>query len=494
MNDDLNKYILKKSNETFIEAEINVLCCLNELVSTFFILDELTYHNNMKELYGPEFICGKLINSSKQTLEKESHFATTKWHYRKTFYYTSDGAKICVSTIPEETGYINHLTLSYVFRVCQNNFLNQSVFNVTFVGATKVSDKKNRKHLELIANGLRNLPTTILNRRIMIQQFIDKVMCWVDNACCTGCLKKIFVIFSVPKRCTLCGYNICNKCIVKQKIFQTNRYRIVHICKKCLVRVNHCDYSEVDFNINPYKRVMPDPTNYDAGRNVFSWLTKVPIKVHLVKKMLAVNKLSKGWRQHLYDYLCNHLPLKSCIVASRHLRTYLMDMSSSTNKIVEPINEQQRIFAVNKIDCDKIKLNRYLQDICELINSELDGGITFIAIIKKELVDVVASTDKALIENHSKTESICQHMIMAGVPLLINNPQADIRFCYYTTAIQMGIRFYFSVPVMSPDNYILGSLCIIASNVRLLTRSQYSIMIKMAKVASKVISTASKSL
>lgn len=486
-----NKFVTTTSTNDGIETYINVQCTLKELKSIFYTYDRVMYDANMKELYGSAFATGKFrtLESSKYIIEKEAQFYSRTWKYIKQYEQSEAGAVISILTIvPESVDKTKVVGISalYLISALQITDVDKSNFNVTFKGVSETNSRANKKLLQLLSNALKKLPEIIMSRRILIQKFIDKDICHVDNTRCISCVKPVSSLFHTVKRCCLCGYNICKQCGAKHTIYYEGEYSDVIICCKCAVRLNHCDYTEVDFNVNPYKRITNDRDDYNAGYNAFLWMTNTPDLKPLIRAFLKSNSFHSMWKHELHDFLIKSKPIKSCTVCG-DLRPYLMNMSTDRNEIIAPANEIERLVATNKIDLTRFRGNETLMSICEFINKELDGFAAMVVVVRETVTEVIASSDVSTMKVYPKSESICQHMVMTGIPLLINNPESDVRFCYLSSIETIGYKFYFSVPIFSNDGFIIGSFCILGESPRAVTRSQYSIMIKMSSAITHIL-------
>ena len=133
-----------------------------------------------------------------------------------------------------------------------------------------------------------------------------------------------------------------------------------------------------------------------------------------------------------------------------------------------------------KINIQLIINDKNLAQICNMVNIEMASMITMVVIIFEDKSEVIGCNNTEYIGSYAKSDSFCQHMLMTGIPLLVNNPQADIKFANVPFVKQVGFKFYLSVPLMSRDDYPIGSLCTIGSDTKIVSISQYSLMRKMS--------------
>ncbi len=73
--------------------------------------------------------------------------------------------------------------------------------------------------------------------------------------------------------------------------------------------------------------------------------------------------------------------------------------------------------------------------------------------------------------------------------MLLNNPEVDIRYYNLDQVKKHNIKFYFGTPIKSINNNILGTLCCVDTNVKIVSVSQYTIITKLTNIISKIIET-----
>jgi hypothetical protein len=485
-----NVFVINTENDKEISAHINVKCSLQEIVNIFCHTDIKMFSTAMKELYGKNFISAKIDMIKDTVFLKESIFLTGAWKYIKTFYDIENGLIITMKSTDDSS---IQADLTYTISIIEDIYSvikKDTHFNIKFNGI--FHNDLAKKLLHKLVKGLEVIPKIIISNRIILQQFIDISRCITDNKYCTNCANKfksfLGIINSATFICHLCGYNVCRKCILKHKIYQNDNYENIAICKNCIIRLNNCDYSSIDLNLNPYTRIIADPLEYNAGHNVYDRLIKEVItneNSQLVIELILKNKFDpKDFKQRkkLLKYLKENTPLHECNVANQHKRKYKIDIDK--NPILLPTDEQERFAIVQKFNSDSLVKNPLLMFICKTINDQLKGLLTLIVIIDDTKSIVVACNNEIVIKKYQRNESICQHIVMTGEPLLVNNPEADIKYGCIPSI--NTFKSYFSFPVII-NNHIIGSFCILGSNPRIITQSEYSLMKKFSSLISTVI-------
>lgn len=505
---ELNKLFiakLKHSHDFEIASYINVNCSYAELLMLFHTNNNQQHAANMKELYGSMFVNGDIIQSAlpkqvsvKQACFKDSFFQTRHWVYTENYRYTDDGFITIITTIDGIMPHsINGITAAYTIKILQldSNLQRNINFNIMFRGKIAQGCGKAKKYLLMLAKSIRKIPEIITSRQILIQSRTPTEYARYNNHC-ISCVKPIFChrLPYFKSKCNLCAYYVCQSCSHNKMLFNQSQFESITICTRCLTRLKYCNYSSVSEQSLLFRNIILDKKDYDAGSNIFNYLIEHRDSNQsidrLIKIMLKLNAIDNDT---LLDYLTQHPAQEDCdISTASHPRTYPLDIPSSLlelDRIIlpTPSNESERLKAVYRVCPERLIYNTDLNQLCQIANDELDSMATIISIIEDIKICAIASTNPSYIQYYDRNEGICQYLVMDGKPLLIINPEVDMRFCNLPVVKTMNIKFYFSVPIFSSDNYIIGSFCTIDSSVKRITISQYSIMRKLAQLVSAII-------
>lgn len=485
-----NTLVITKDTNTDISANINVKCSLQEIVNIFCVTDTKMLNIAMKELYGKHFISSKKQIIKDNTLLKECIFLTGKWKYIKSWEHIDDIGIIITMKSTDDSDIKADIIYNISIINTEYTIKKDMYFNITFAAVT--FNTVAIKYIRKLVRGLEVVPKIIISNRIILQQFIDISRCIIDNKYCTNCANRFKTFFGVFHEstliCHLCGYNVCRKCILKHKIYQNDNYEDITICKKCIIRLDNLDYSTIDLNLNPYTRIISDPLDYNAGHNMYDYLVKESITndhARFILSLILKNNFDpKDFKQRnqLLRILISTIPLDECIVSTHFKRDYKVDIDK--NPILLPLDEQERITAVNKIDYNACLKNPLLMFICNAITCQLKSLLTIILLIEDKSNTVIACNNPEVIKRYNRNESICQHIVMTKKPLLINNPEADVKYgCIPGIS---DYQSYFGIPIII-DNQVIGSFCILGQKPRIITQSEFSLMMKFSEIISKIL-------
>ncbi|GAB9472339.1 hypothetical protein Gpo141_00009520 [Globisporangium polare] len=426
----------------------------------------------------------------------------------------------------------------------------------SFIETKNVTPPKAAKtRLMMLAKSTAHISDLVRRRRLGLQKMATRsAFSAARNTKCTCCTKALH-LFTKKKRCFLCAYYVCDRCWSQQKMETCNgKTSAILICTRCLESVDACEYSDVclrDPKQQQYLiRVEPDshsarsgssndqqaePTGKalvdilersltdsdDAIKNAAMSVIRHILK--LDSSMLDMNEASYGKlpsmdsgsaraeysglqseRDHV-EALTQSLesqppmPLHECVLANTEQRNYPIRVPEhpATTAFEHPLpaNEAQRLHAIRENNFLSLGEVTELNIICSLAAEELHCAISMITIIDDESELILSCNNADLHRTRmARNQTFCSHLIMDNKPLLIRNPEADVRFFNMDAVKTSGVKFYCGFPISAADGTIVGSVCCLDFQQRSLTQSQYSMMKKLAKTASKVIQAKGRSL
>jgi DNA-binding NarL/FixJ family response regulator len=90
-------------------------------------------------------------------------------------------------------------------------------------------------------------------------------------------------------------------------------------------------------------------------------------------------------------------------------------------------------------------------------------------------------------ESTSRDVAICNYTISAGSLFVVQNAEADQRFCGFPSVREDGLRTYVGYPVSSEDGVRLGALCLADTRVRPVTPMTIKRLTAMAEIVGTMI-------
>ncbi|GAB9469334.1 unnamed protein product [Globisporangium polare] len=127
--------------------------------------------------------------------------------------------------------------------------------------------------------------------------------------------------------------------------------------------------------------------------------------------------------------------------------------------------------------------------IAQVAAKRLNCPIGFVSVVDKDNFHAIGTYQLPEVAfTCPRNENMCIHTVYAEKPLIVKNPQRDMRFAQLSTVQDLGVKFYAGFPVHAPDGSVVASLCTADSEPHNnLTAKEYATMEALAKLASELV-------
>lgn len=145
-------------------------------------------------------------------------------------------------------------------------------------------------------------------------------------------------------------------------------------------------------------------------------------------------------------------------------------------------DEPGRLAALHRYGIVDTPPEKELDDIVALVKSIFSIKYVAVTLIDADRQCVMAAD--GLERSHcARKDSFCAHTIQGSKPLSIESASADPRFMHnpFVTGVA-HIRSYLGAPLMTPDGYNIGALCILGIEPRVFTTAEKDILSNFAKI------------
>lgn len=137
-----------------------------------------------------------------------------------------------------------------------------------------------------------------------------------------------------------------------------------------------------------------------------------------------------------------------------------------------PHNESQRLRALLDYEILDTTPESDFDDLVTMARELFDVPIVLISLIDRDRQWFKAKVGID-IEETTRDVSFCTHAVASGKMLVVEDSLLDERFKHNPYALaNPPVRFYAGAPLMTPNGFALGTLCIIDHKTRKLTREQ----------------------
>jgi CheY-like chemotaxis protein len=136
-----------------------------------------------------------------------------------------------------------------------------------------------------------------------------------------------------------------------------------------------------------------------------------------------------------------------------------------------PENEASRLESLRSFRILGTSCEQEFDDIAHLAAIMCDAPVAVIAFIDEQRVWFKAKIGIE-VDEIPRDDSFCAHAILQSDVLIIPDPISDERFMSSFLVEEIGIRFYAGIPLITVDNYPIGTLAVMDRVPHLMTAEQ----------------------
>lgn len=153
-----------------------------------------------------------------------------------------------------------------------------------------------------------------------------------------------------------------------------------------------------------------------------------------------------------------------------------------------PDNDMERVAALQRYQILNTHRETAFDSICELACELFSCPISHISFLDADTEFIKAGIGVDGIERVSRGVGFCSVAILRPEIMLIEDTLEHSLFANhpYVTG-ELKIRFYAAAPVITPDGYVIGALCIIDTQPRSMTEKEQQLLLKLGKVVMEQI-------
>ncbi|RZK51059.1 MAG: GAF domain-containing sensor histidine kinase [Pedobacter sp.] len=159
-------------------------------------------------------------------------------------------------------------------------------------------------------------------------------------------------------------------------------------------------------------------------------------------------------------------------------------MSFSYPINILPPNDNERVLALNRYEIFNAPKEKAFDNIVSLAQTIFDVPIAHLSFLDSKHEFVMASEGLAEIGLIPRGESLCALTVLRAEVVVIENALEEplLKTHPYVNG-DFGLRFYAGAPIITPDNYVIGTICLVDQQPRKLTEHEVKVLVKLAKVA-----------
>ena len=147
-----------------------------------------------------------------------------------------------------------------------------------------------------------------------------------------------------------------------------------------------------------------------------------------------------------------------------------------------PANEMQRLLALRRYEVLDTLAEQAYDDITQLAAYVAETPIALVSLVDEQRQWFKSKVGVTVAET-SRDVAFCAHAILVpDDPLVVPDATRDRRFADNPLVTgELGVRFYMGVPLVTPDGYAIGTLCVVDRKPREPTPRQVELMKALAR-------------
>jgi len=145
-----------------------------------------------------------------------------------------------------------------------------------------------------------------------------------------------------------------------------------------------------------------------------------------------------------------------------------------------PPNEEERLRVLHSCNILDTPPEPSFDTLTSLARQLLRVPISLLTLVDSQRV-WLKSKQGLMVDETPRDISFCAHAVASGQLLLLEDARADPRFADHPNVVAgLGVRFYAGLPLVTHDGYALGTLCVVDTMPRKLSREELDLLSALA--------------
>ncbi len=154
-----------------------------------------------------------------------------------------------------------------------------------------------------------------------------------------------------------------------------------------------------------------------------------------------------------------------------------------------PSNETDRLKELQKLRFAEWGVSAALSELCAIASRMLGTPITHVSLVdeKDQLFAAQIGLD---VDRTAREVAFCAHTIMTSEPLLVENAEADPRFCQNPLVTDKpGMKSYLGIPLETTPGLRIGALCAVDRKPRTFKASDIQTLIGLSHIVVSILNS-----
>lgn len=148
-----------------------------------------------------------------------------------------------------------------------------------------------------------------------------------------------------------------------------------------------------------------------------------------------------------------------------------------------PENDEQRLEALHRYKILDTPSEESFTQLAHLIANYFDVPIALISLVDRERVQFKGNVGMNGIRNVDRGISLCSLAVLSPEPTIVEKPLEDP--CLLANPLvhgDFGLRFYAGAPIITPDGYNIGTVCIVDKKEQTFSQKDKEQLVRFSKV------------
>lgn len=142
-------------------------------------------------------------------------------------------------------------------------------------------------------------------------------------------------------------------------------------------------------------------------------------------------------------------------------------MENSFGISIIPPNESSRLASLHSYQILDSKPEAFFDNLAHIVARCFNVPIALISLVDEERVFFKANVGMPGVLNVSRGFSLCSLAILQPTPIVFNNALNEpCLLANPLVAGEFGLRFYAGAPIVTPDGYNIGTVCVVDKEAR----------------------------
>jgi PAS domain S-box-containing protein len=164
-----------------------------------------------------------------------------------------------------------------------------------------------------------------------------------------------------------------------------------------------------------------------------------------------------------------------------------MQQSSVANTFgieIIPDNDEQRLEALRGYQILDTPPEEVFTNLAHLVAGCFHTPIALISLVDRDRVFFKGNVGMRGVKNMDRGTSLCSLAVLSSEPTIIETPLEDP--CLLANPLvhgKFGLRFYAGAPIITPDGYNIGTVCVVDKKERTFSKKEQDQLVRFARLA-----------